>query len=612
MIMGTKAAIYLRRSTDRQDQSLGDQRKANLAYAQKHGLEVVQEYVDDALSGTSTKRRLGFQEMLEEAGEAWTVLLVYDVSRFGRTGPDEAGHHRHLLTKKGVEIRFVAEGLRGDRSDRVMLPLKDWMAEQYSVDLSRSTLRGQISHVEKGRYCGGRPPFGYDVAYYSEQSDLVEIVRFLPDGQREIRDPDGTVRRVIPKGARLPVSDTGQANLVPGNPDHIRVVQRMFRMYRTGEAGIAAIASRLNADGIPSVRGGRWSAGSIREILRNPAFRGAAVWNRVTYGKFHRVSDKQATERPDTRYEKVERNPEDQWIVVEGAHEPLVTPEEFAQTKRVMRSRAGALPQGRRRMTTGRSTYLLSGLIVCRRCGMRWEGRCQTKGKPRKDGSRVRTRYYACGSYVRNGPAVCRRNYIPQGLFEETVMDEAAKFLEEYLLGGGRKILEAMLKEAAQPAGTAETEAALVRRVRDLEAQRDGYVESLTPALVSILEPKIVELQRQIEDTQADLDERRTRRLDDQQVRKAIDGLMEKLGGVRDLLQKGTLIERRDVLRALVEEIAWDGDEGVGELVFRAVPRLDETSPELLALGSMCSAKDAKTSCSAMAGGGFEPPTSGL
>ncbi|PJA74533.1 recombinase, partial [bacterium CG_4_9_14_3_um_filter_65_15] len=47
------AAIYLRRSTDRQEKSLGDQRKEILRYAAEHGFEVLAEFVDDGVSGTS-------------------------------------------------------------------------------------------------------------------------------------------------------------------------------------------------------------------------------------------------------------------------------------------------------------------------------------------------------------------------------------------------------------------------------------------------------------------------------------------------------------------------------------------------------------------------------
>ena len=57
---GPQVAVgYLRRSTDRQEQSIPDQRKAIERYAAEHDLELARYFVDDAISGTSAVRRPG-------------------------------------------------------------------------------------------------------------------------------------------------------------------------------------------------------------------------------------------------------------------------------------------------------------------------------------------------------------------------------------------------------------------------------------------------------------------------------------------------------------------------------------------------------------------------
>jgi DNA invertase Pin-like site-specific DNA recombinase len=150
-----KATMYLRRSTDKQEQSIDDQRSALLRYAGEEGYAVVSEYVDDAISGADTEARKAFLKMIADAqrqDRAWDYVLVYDVSRFGRVENDEAGHYRHLLTQAGVEIAYSAEGFRGDDSDDLIRSTKQWVANQQVKSISKVTIRGQVSLANKGRW----------------------------------------------------------------------------------------------------------------------------------------------------------------------------------------------------------------------------------------------------------------------------------------------------------------------------------------------------------------------------------------------------------------------------------------------------------------------------
>ena len=65
------AVAYLRRSTEKQEASIPDQRSAVKQYAAKHGYKLIREYVDDAISGDDTEKRLDFQRMIGDcAGKA--------------------------------------------------------------------------------------------------------------------------------------------------------------------------------------------------------------------------------------------------------------------------------------------------------------------------------------------------------------------------------------------------------------------------------------------------------------------------------------------------------------------------------------------------------------
>ncbi len=70
------AVAYLRRSTDRQEQSLDDQRRAIEIYAKREGFEIVDWFVDDAISGTSTgARRHTWTSTLGQRSPLWDAFL---------------------------------------------------------------------------------------------------------------------------------------------------------------------------------------------------------------------------------------------------------------------------------------------------------------------------------------------------------------------------------------------------------------------------------------------------------------------------------------------------------------------------------------------------------
>jgi len=163
-----RAVGYVRRSTDRQEQSIPDQKKALEEYAAEHGLRLAKFYVDDAISGTSTLGRRAFLQMIDDAQDTkrrFDIIVVYDVKRFGRVDNDEAGYYRHILRANGVEVRYVSENFNGDTTDDLLRPVKQWQARQESKDLSKVTIRGLLSKSDTGCWMGGVPPHGYDLRY---------------------------------------------------------------------------------------------------------------------------------------------------------------------------------------------------------------------------------------------------------------------------------------------------------------------------------------------------------------------------------------------------------------------------------------------------------------
>ena len=197
---------YLRRSTDRQEQSIDDQRQVIEGYAVNNGYNVIDYYIDDAISGASSEGRASFLRLIHDAKQGdcpFKFVLVYDIKRFGRVDNDEAGYYRYQLRRNGVEIIYVSEGFNGDDTDDLLRPVKQWQARQELKDLSKVTIRGLLSRADGGWWMGGIPPYGYDLAYYDGSGQYLCTVRFMEDGSKQVLDQDSNVTRTVPKGERL-------------------------------------------------------------------------------------------------------------------------------------------------------------------------------------------------------------------------------------------------------------------------------------------------------------------------------------------------------------------------------------------------------------------------
>src|SRR5260370_19390846 len=128
------AAQYLRISTEHQQYSLENQSTAIQRYADSQGFEVVRTYSDAAKSGLVLRHRLGLRQLLQDVvsgAPGYRVILVYDVSRWGRfQDTDESAHYEVLCKSAGVPVHYCAETFANDGSlpNLFMKPLKRTMA----------------------------------------------------------------------------------------------------------------------------------------------------------------------------------------------------------------------------------------------------------------------------------------------------------------------------------------------------------------------------------------------------------------------------------------------------------------------------------------------------
>jgi DNA invertase Pin-like site-specific DNA recombinase len=134
----TLAAAYIRESTIAQGDRYGPdaQRAAIKRAIADLEIELVTEY-SDLISGTGALKRSDFQRMVTDArGGRFSVLVVYDTSRFARNEAD-AFTYEATLRAAGARIYYAREGLwSDDRRGALQKGILHVLNAQYSRDLT--------------------------------------------------------------------------------------------------------------------------------------------------------------------------------------------------------------------------------------------------------------------------------------------------------------------------------------------------------------------------------------------------------------------------------------------------------------------------------------------
>jgi site-specific DNA recombinase len=591
----TSSAVgYVRRSTDRQEQSIDDQKKILETFAQEQGIRLNKFYVDDAISGTYTLKRKAFLQMISDAerpSKKFDSIIVYDVKRFGRVDNDEAGYYRHRLKMHGVQVLYVTENFNGDCTDDLLRPVKQWQARQESKDLSKVTIRGLLSKADTGYWMGGVPPYGYDLLYQSYDNEFLHILRFMPDGSKQVLDKDQKLVRTLNRGQRLGITKKDHATLIYASKERVEIAKRIFKMYAEIGKGFKAIAHTLNDEQIESPRGskwsriysGKWAASTTRAIIVNPIYAGDMVWNRRTDARFHRISKGRAVDREQAHGHRLVPNDETDWIIVRDAHPAIISRRLFQSAKDRLDNNISSLEQrgvDPRLKTHGktwngqRSRFILSGLLKCSLCGNRYQGVTRTKGKKRIDGSRVKTYYYGCGGYITKGTSICKANTIPKEVLESKIIETVLDFYRSYLEEGGRQKLAESVKAQT---GVEKEDITSARQRAQAELENitkivNNLLDNITETNREHVDKRLNELTTKKQQIETRLEELKRLSLSQAEINTMVTEGMQFLAGLEFTLHNGLPQEKLAALRQCIEKIHLNKPDNDIKLLAREVP----------------------------------------
>jgi DNA invertase Pin-like site-specific DNA recombinase len=300
-------------------------------------------YVDEGLSGISTKKRKHFNEMIEDAKEdLFDLIITKEISRFARNTLDSLQYTRELLGL-GVGVFFQNDNINTlDEDAELRLTIMSSIAQDELRKLSSRIKFGHQQAIKSGVVLGNSRIFGYKK-----------------------------------EGKRL-VIDEAQAPMV----------RDLFRLYATGEYSMKQLEVMFYNQGYRNYNGNKIAHTTMSGIISNPKYKGYYVGNKVRI--------------VDMFTKKQKFLPPEEWVMFKdetGEIVPaLVSEEVWDQANEVLARRSEDV---KNRKGVCNHANLLTGKLFCSHCGAAYYRR-ESKDRFGKVNSK-----WVCSNKINNGAEAC-------------------------------------------------------------------------------------------------------------------------------------------------------------------------------------------------------------
>lgn len=382
-----KTALYIRLSKEDGDKaesnSISSQREILKEYLKQHpDMELVDVYSDDGYSGTNFNRP-DFERMMEDvySGKI-NCIVVKDLSRFGRNYIEIGNYLDNVFVRR--RIRFIALNNNYDNlssgnnvvSNLLTLSITNVTNESQAASTSVN-VRGTLNlRRQQGKFIGSFSCYGY------------------------LKDPNDHHKLIIDE------------EVAP-------IIRMIYERFIVGES-IIGIAKDLNEMGIPNpsmykkLKGlnyrhpsgrsndGLWPDSSVRRILTSRMYIGDMVQGKNTTMSY--------------KIKQCRAIPEEDWIIVEGTHEPIIDKETFEKAQSLFNKHIRKSPQKN-------EVELFSGLVRCADCKriMNMKTNVHSYGT---------YRYYRCATRRKMRKSACTNHTIRIDKLEQAVLVTIQKMID--------------------------------------------------------------------------------------------------------------------------------------------------------------------------------------
>ena len=374
-----RVTYYARVSSesDAQLNSLGNQIayyenliKKNLAWT------LVEGYIDEGLSGISTKKRENFNRMIDDAAtDKFDLVITKEISRFARNTLDSIQYTRQLLSY-GVGVFFQNDNINTfDEDSELRLSIMSSIAQDELRKLSSRVKFGHQQAIKSSVVLGNSRIFGYTKA----------------DGRLVIDETEATM------------------------------VRELFELYATGEYSMKQIEKIFWDKGYRNHNGNKIAHTTMSNMISNPKYKGYYVGNKVKV--------------VDMFTKKQKFLPPEEWVMFKdetGEIVPAIVSEELWDKANVILMRRSEDVKARQGICN--HANLLTGKLWCTQCGQPYYRR------ESKDKSGNKNSKWLCSGKIKNGADSCKSFAIYEDeikpilfeVFQDTKADADA-MVEEYV-----------------------------------------------------------------------------------------------------------------------------------------------------------------------------------
>ena len=324
-----RVTFYARVSTDKDEQinSLENQIQYYTELIQsKPNWTYIEGYIDEGISGTSTKKRDSFNRMIRDAKAGrFDFIITKEISRFSRSTLDSIKYTQELL-EHDVGVLFQNDNINTlDSDSEFRLVVMAGVAQDEVRKLSERLKFGFRQAIKNGHVLGNDKLWGYD------KKDCVLTI----------------------------------------NEEEAQVVRRIFDLYANRQMGIRRISQTLYDEGFTSRKGNTFNVLTIRHILCNPKYKGWYCANK--------------SQTVDYRSKRKVFLDESEWVMYPDPSIPAIVSEELWDRANALYKRRSQQMMSHQSAAEFHNRYPYSGKIICEEHGTSFHRQVLRSSKGEKE-----------------------------------------------------------------------------------------------------------------------------------------------------------------------------------------------------------------------------------